>query len=60
MKNCNDNIGNRTRYLQVFSAVPQATAPPSGGIKYGGLYDEVRKNKTGQLNVSLVGQEYVL
>src|SRR5215470_5240198 len=28
MKNSNDTIGNRTRALPVFSAVPQPTAPP--------------------------------
>jgi hypothetical protein len=28
MKNSNDTIGNRTRDLQVCSAVPQPTAPP--------------------------------
>jgi hypothetical protein len=27
MKNSNDTIGNRTRYIPVFSAVPQPTAP---------------------------------
>jgi len=28
MKNSNDTIGNRTRDLLAFSAVPQPTAPP--------------------------------
>jgi len=28
MKNCNDTIGNRTRDLTVFSAVPQTTTCP--------------------------------
>ena len=28
MKNCSDNIGNRTRDLPTFSAVPQPTALP--------------------------------
>jgi len=28
MKSSNDTIGNRTRDLPVFSAVPQPTAPP--------------------------------
>ena len=28
MKNSNDTIGNRTRDLPAFSAVPQPTAPP--------------------------------
>jgi len=28
LKNSNDAIGNRTRYLSAFSAVPQPTAPP--------------------------------
>jgi hypothetical protein len=28
MKNCNENIGNRTRDLPACSAVPQPTAPP--------------------------------
>jgi hypothetical protein len=28
IKNSNDTIGNRTRDLPVFSAVPQPTAPP--------------------------------
>ena len=28
MKNSNDTIGNRTRNLPAFSAVPQPTAPP--------------------------------
>jgi len=28
MKNANDTIGNRTRDLPAYSAVPQPTAPP--------------------------------
>jgi len=28
MKNFNDTIGNRTRDLPIYSAVPQPTAPP--------------------------------
>jgi len=28
MKNSNDTIGNRTRELPAYSAVPQPTAPP--------------------------------
>ena len=28
MRNYNDTIGNRTRYLPTCSAVPQPTAPP--------------------------------
>jgi hypothetical protein len=30
MKNSNDTIGNRTRDLPAYSAVPQQTAPPRG------------------------------
>jgi len=38
MKNCNDTIGNRTRYLPTCNAVPQPTAPPRtprGVVRYG-------------------------
>jgi hypothetical protein len=28
MKDSNDTIGDRTRYIPAFSAVPQPTAPP--------------------------------
>jgi len=29
MKNRNDTIGNRTRYLPAYNAVPHSTAPPN-------------------------------
>jgi hypothetical protein len=33
MKNSNDTVGNRTRNLPVYSAVPQPTAPPRAPLK---------------------------
>jgi len=38
MKNCNDTIGNRTRDLPAYSAVPQSTAPPRAPIIYAYIY----------------------
>jgi hypothetical protein len=38
MKNSNKIIGNQTRDLPAFSAVPQPTAPPPSPSKYGSAY----------------------
>jgi len=35
MRNSNDNIGNRTRDLPAYSAVPQSTAPPHTPLELG-------------------------
>ena len=37
IKNSNDTIGNRTRYLPSCSAVPQPTAPPRNAVNTVGL-----------------------
>jgi hypothetical protein len=34
IKNCNDTIGNRTRYLAACSPVPQPTAPPRADLYF--------------------------
>jgi len=39
MKNSNDTIGNRTRDLPTFSAVPQPTAPPRAPYSLVGKYN---------------------
>ena len=38
MKNSNDIIGNRTRDLPAYSAVPQPTAPPRKRYEYQGYF----------------------
>jgi len=45
-KNYNDTIGNRTRDLPVFSAVPQPTAPPREAVKRYNYREETDKDVT--------------